>query len=111
MYRRFVQGFAKIIAPLNKMTGKIQAYEFETLTDTEYAVFEELKRRLVVRPILALPRYGRKCTLDTEACRHKVGCALLQEQTEGGTRPVGYWSRALTMGSATIRLPKMNAWT
>ena len=25
-----------------------------------------------------------------------MGCDLLQEQPEGGTRPVGYWSRALT---------------
>ena len=96
MYRKFVQGFAKIAAPLNKKTGKNQPYEFETLTDTEYAAFEDLKRRLVSPPILALPRYGRKYTLETDACGHQVGCALLQEQPEGGTRPVGYWSRALT---------------
>ena len=67
-HRQFVQGFAKIAAPLNKKTGKNQSYEFEVLTDTEHAAFEELKRRLVSPPILALPRYGRKYTLETDAC-------------------------------------------
>ena len=50
VYRMFVQGFAKISAPLNKKTGKNQPYDFETLTDTEYAAFEELKRLLVSPP-------------------------------------------------------------
>ena len=96
MYRRFVQGFAKIAVPLNEKTSKDQANKFEALTDTEYAAFEELKRRLVSSPILTLPRYGRKYTLHTEACGPQVGCALLQEQPEVGTGPLGYWSRALT---------------
>ena len=96
MYRRFIQGFAKIAAPLNKKTGKYQHYEFEILTDAELAAFEELKRRLVSPPVLVLPRYGRKYTLDTDACGHQVGCALLQQQPKGGTRPIRYWSRALT---------------
>ena len=94
--QRFVQGLAKIAAPLNRKTGDNPPFEFEVLTDTQYAAFEELKRRLVSPPILTLPRYGRKYTLDTDACGHQVGCALLQEQPEGGTRPVRYWSRALT---------------
>ena len=69
-------------------------YDFEILTDAEFAAFEELKRGLVSPPVLALPRYGGKYTLD--ACGHQVGYTLLQEQPEGGTRPIGYWSRALT---------------
>ena len=47
VYRRFIQGFAKIATPLNKKTGKNQPYEFEMLTDAEFAAFEKLKRRLV----------------------------------------------------------------
>ena len=96
VYRQFIKRFAKIAAPLNKKTGKNKPYDFEILTDAEFAAFEELKRRLVSPPVLALPRYGRKYTLETDACGHQVGCALLQEQPEGGTRPIGYCSRALT---------------
>ena len=38
----------------------------------------ELKKRLVSPPILALPRYGKNYTQDTDACAYPVGCALLQ---------------------------------
>ncbi|CDF38169.1 unnamed protein product [Chondrus crispus] len=96
VYRRFVKGFAKIAAPLNRKTGKNQPFEFEVLTDEEYEAFVELKKRLVSPPILALPRYGKKYTLDTDACAYQVGCALLQEQPSGDRLPIGYWSRALT---------------
>ena len=47
-------------------------------------------------PILAIPCYGNKYTLDTDACAYQVGCALLQEQPSGDRLPIGYWSRALT---------------
>ena len=77
VYRRFVQGFGKIAAPLIKKTGNNQPYEFAVLTDTEYAAFGELKRRLLSPLILALPCYGRKYTLNTDACGHQVGCALI----------------------------------
>ena len=33
MNRRFVKDFAKIIAPLNRKTGKNKSFEFEELTD------------------------------------------------------------------------------
>ena len=96
MYRRFVTGFAKLAARLNQKTGKNQPFKFETLTDAEYEAFEELKRRLMSPPILTLPLYGKNYTLDTDACGHQLGCALLQEQPEGGSLPIGHWSRALT---------------
>ena len=35
VYRRFLKGFAKIAAPLNRKTGKNQPFEFEVLTDEE----------------------------------------------------------------------------
>ena len=84
MYPRFVKSFAKIAAPLNQKRGKTQTLEFEVLTDEEYEAFVELKKRLVSPPILALPRYGKKYTLDTDACaylrvpgrlRHSTGAA------------------------------------
>ena len=61
-------------------------------------------------PVLALPRCGRKYTLDTDACGHQVGCTLLQEQPEGSTRPVGYWSRALTEAERNYTTTEKNVW-
>ena len=96
VYRRFVKGFAKIAAPLNRMTGKNQPFEFEVLTDEGYEAFLGLKKRLVSPPLLSLPRYGKKYTLDTDACAYQVGCALLHEQPGGDRLPIGYLSCSLT---------------
>ena len=94
-YHRFVKGLAKIVTPLNRKTGNHQPFEFEVLTDGEYEAFMELKKRLVSPPIVALPLYGKKYTLDTEARAYQVGFAILQEQPSSERLPIGYWSPAL----------------
>ena len=96
VFRRFVPNFARIATPLNRKLEKGQPFNFETLTDAEYAAFEELKRRLVSPPILALPKRDGQYKLDTDACDTQVGSTLLQDQGGGEFHPVGYWSRALT---------------
>lgn len=55
-----------------------------------------MKKGLITPTVLALPRYGRNYTLDTDACRHLVGWALLQEQPDGANISIGYWSCALS---------------
>lgn len=59
VYRRFVKGSAKIVAPLNQRTGMNQLFEFVILTDEKYDTFEAIKNRLVSISILALPSYGK----------------------------------------------------
>ena len=51
---------------------------------------------MITPPVLALPKYGRPYTLDTDACDYQVGCVLLQLQEDNTLRPVGYWYRTLT---------------
>lgn len=76
VYRRFVKGFAKIAATVNRKTGRNERFEFELLTDAELDAFEEQEKRLVSLLILSLPRHGRKYTLYTSARGHEVGSAL-----------------------------------
>lgn len=45
---------------------------------------------------MALTRRKGQYTVDTDASATQVGCVLLQEQPEGGLKPVGYWSRPLS---------------
>ena len=56
-YRKFVEGFSKIAAPLTKLTRKDVKYD---QVDACQQSFEELKGRLTSTPVLALPngRYG-----------------------------------------------------
>ena len=88
--------FARIATPLNRNLEKEQPTKFGDRTDEEREAFEELKRRLMSPPILALPKQRGYYKLDTDAYDHQVGCTLLQEEGEAGYVPIGYWSRALT---------------
>ena len=90
------QGIRQYSRSSEPPSGENQPFQFELLTDTELDSFEAMKRRLVSPTIWALPHFGRKNTLDTDACGHQVGCALLQEQPDRDRVTIGYWSRALT---------------
>ncbi|KAL5573844.1 hypothetical protein UlMin_023441 [Ulmus minor] len=67
-YRRFVEGFSRIAGPLTMLTRK--NVRFIWTEDCEKS-FQELKKRLTIAPVLAIPfgndglviytLYGRKC--------------------------------------------------
>ena len=56
-YRKFVEGFSRIAAPLTKLIRKDVKYDW---VDACQQSFEKLKGRLTSAPIIALPngRYG-----------------------------------------------------
>ena len=51
-YRKFVEGFSKIVAPLTKLKRKDVKYDW---VDACQPSFEEMKGRLTSAPVLALP--------------------------------------------------------
>ena len=51
-YQRFIEGFSRIIVLMTKLTKKDENFEW---TDQCEQSFQELKRRLIEAPILALP--------------------------------------------------------
>ena len=55
-YRRFTEGFSKIVAPLTQLTQKDQPF---TWTDKCEESFQELKRRLTSAPILVILDIGK----------------------------------------------------
>ncbi len=64
-------------------------------TGERLAAFDTLKQRLLAPPILRLTLYSRTYTIDVDASKSQLGCALLQEQEDGTLMPIGYWSRTL----------------
>ena len=84
-YRKFVERFSKIAAPLTKLTRKDVKYDW---IDACQQSFEELKGRLTSAPVLALPngRYG--FVVYSDASRQRLGCVLMQND-----RGVAYASR------------------
>lgn len=80
VYRRFVPCFAKIATALNRKTGNGEPLESRLVANTETDAFRDLKKKLVLLPLLALARHVYKNTVDTDACEHQVGCALPKKQ-------------------------------
>jgi len=90
-YRRFVKGFADIVAPLHALTKKDQPFLW---TNGTQKAFEMLKKALISPPILAMPNDVDTFILDTDACNQTVGAVLSQVQ-DGIERVIAYASRTL----------------
>jgi len=86
-YRRFIEGFSKIVAPLTLLTRKDQPF---TWTDKCEESFQELKKRLTSAPILVIPNVGKPFEVYCDASHLRLGCVLMQEK-----RVVAYASRQL----------------
>jgi hypothetical protein len=86
-YRRFVKDFAKIAAPLTRLTRKTEKFEW---TEKCEKSFQELKRRLVTAPVLALPDEKGNFVIYSDASHKGLGCVLMQHE-----RVIAYASRQL----------------
>ena len=54
-YRRFIEDFSRLAAPMTRLTQKGVKFEWDDLCEK---TFQELKRRLTSAPILIVPEYG-----------------------------------------------------
>ena len=86
-YRRFVEGFSRIAMPLSRLTQK--QVKFEWTDDCEQS-FQELKKRLVTAPVLAIPSGTEGFTIYSDASRKGLGCVLMQNG-----KVIAYASRQL----------------
>ncbi|KAL5573488.1 hypothetical protein UlMin_023085 [Ulmus minor] len=73
-YRRFVEGFSTLAAPLTVLTKKDRRYEW---TDKCERSFQELKKRLTSAPILVLPTDDTDFTVFCDASRFGLGAVLM----------------------------------
>jgi hypothetical protein len=86
-YRRFVEGFSKLAAPLTKLTKKNEAFIWSE--DCERS-FQELKHRLVSAPVLTLPSETGGFVIYSDASYKGLGCVLMQNG-----KVIAYASRQL----------------
>ncbi|XP_052723719.1 uncharacterized protein LOC108344536 [Vigna angularis] len=86
-YRRFIEGFSKIVAPLTQLTRKDHPFAW---TDRCESSFQELKQKLTSAPVLVIPDTARPFEVYCDASLQGLGCVLMQDK-----RAVAYASRQL----------------
>lgn len=102
-YRRFVEGFAKLAAPLHRLVAELIGTKSRKPSERSLAdawtqeceqSFEGLKARLVSAPVLTYANFSLPFILEVDASYSGLGAVLSQEQ-DGKVRPVAYASRGL----------------
>ena len=86
-YRRFVNGFSIIAAPMTRLLRKDVKFEW---TEECQQSFEELKKLLTEAPVLVQPELGKEFVVYSDASLNGLGCVLMQEG-----KVVAYASRQL----------------
>jgi hypothetical protein len=93
-YRKFIKDYARIVAPLDALTRRNVAYNWDAAAT---AAFETLKEALCSAPVLALPNWSLPFILTTDWSCGAIGAVLSQLDPEtGDEHPVAFASRALT---------------
>ena len=86
-YRRFIEDFSQIAAPMTRLTRKEVKFDWD---DRCEEAFQELRRRLTTAPILIVPDRGQGYTVYCGASKTRLGCVFMQSG-----RVVAYGSRQL----------------
>jgi len=75
-YRRFVEGSSKLALPLTKLLRKDNEFVW---TEERETSFQELKQRLVLAPILTMPKGNEGFVVYNDASRQGLGCELMSK--------------------------------
>ena len=97
-YRHFIEGFAKIAAPLYDLTSsnnKDKKLEHVDLSPEALEAFDHLKTACLQAPILAFPDFDKPFLLEMDASGRGLGAVLSQKQADGWYHPIAYASHVM----------------
>jgi len=85
-FRRFIQGYSSITAPLNNLIRKTVDFQ-KSWTEEHTLLINQLKEALTTAPVLALPDFEEPFELVSDASILGTGAVLMQKG-----RPIAYTS-------------------
>ena len=91
-YRRFIDKFSQVAAPLTELTKKNRKFSWQTQHQT---AFETLKKLLCNAPVLNYPDFEKPFVLNTDASDIAIG-AVLSQNINGENHAIGYFSQKLS---------------
>ena len=91
-YRRFIQDYSKIVAPLTALTRKDTKFDF---SDACWQAFEHLKQRFTTAPILRHFDPDLPCVVESDSSDYVSAGVLSQYDKDGILRPVAFFSKRL----------------
>lgn len=86
-YRRFVQNYGVIAAPLTKLLHK-NSFEWN---EEAAGAFERLKGAMMSMAVLAIPNFSLPFVIETDALDFELGTVLTQN-----SKPIAYFSQVLS---------------
>ena len=86
-YRRFVEGFSQLAAPLARLTRKNKKFQWSEECEQS---FQELKQRSVTIPVITLPSRLNGFVIYSDASHKGLCCVLMQQG-----KVIAYASRQL----------------
>ena len=86
-YRRYIQNFASIAEPLNRLLRTDVVF---TWGDQEETAFQRLKEILISSPVLQCPDFSKRFQLYTDASGTGLGAVLEQDGHHRRRNPPGY---------------------
>ena len=88
-YRTFIENFAEISHPLNRLTSDNVDFKWDENCQNS---FDILKRKLCNEPVLAFPQIGQQFVVEVDASDVAFGGVLIQRGADGMLHPVAYSS-------------------
>jgi hypothetical protein len=75
-YRRFIEGFSKIVKPLTSLLEKGKEFNWDEACQK---CFDELKEKLTTTPVLVMPDIHKGFDVYCDASHLGLGCVLMKE--------------------------------
>jgi RNase H-like domain found in reverse transcriptase/Reverse transcriptase (RNA-dependent DNA polymerase) len=92
-YHHFVEGFSKIVTPLNKLLRKEQSWEW---MKEQQNVFDMLKECFTINPILTMPNPEQELRIESDTSYFATGAVLSMKCEDEKWRPCAYYSKSLS---------------